>query len=230
MSSQNKGSRVPTSHKGLYPADVVQVCRTLIVEKTDRDPTPVETAWLVENVFSRLFPDDQIWRAVTHAWSASPEATKIFNEDMDAPSELLIGKLKELPPGSVRSVDMDIPEERLGTFDTVKGRHLGHMCVLIHSRSSGKFYLLDPEPKALESRENGIVFDELIMFSIEAGKLMAGTTLNNGSSVKYVMYPFVPLPDPSPEMLPVLEQCAEYAIVYFALRDEAFVKSVMSTH
>ena len=230
MSSQSTTSFVPTTSQGLRPSAVVEVCRNMISKATDREPTQVEMVWLVEHVFNRIFPDVRAWRAVTHAWSASPAATKIFSEDMAGPRELLVEKLKKLPAGNICSIDADIPPEQLGTFDKVKGRHLGHVCILLHSQPSGEFYLLDPEPGALESRETGIIFDELIMFTIEAGKLMAGITLDNGASIKYVMYPLVPPPDPSPEILSVLEKCIEYVIVHFAIRDEAFVKSVLSTH
>ena len=230
MSRQNKTIPSPTTHKGLYPADVVRICRNLIFQNTNKTPTSVETAWLVERVFNRLFPELHAWRAVTHACAASPDATKIFQMDINEPQELLIEKLRQLPTGSIRSVDANIPIEQLGTFDKIKGRHLGHVCLVVHAPASDQFYFLDPEPWDMEHKETGIIFDELIMFTIEAGIVTVSLTLQNGASVKYLMYPTVPPPNPAPDILPILEKGIDIIVAHFAVQDEAFMKSIMSTH
>ena len=230
MFSQNEVSPAADTHQNLSPADVVRVCRNLIFQKTNRAPTSVETAWLVEKVFNQLFPELHAWRAVTHAWSASPAAAQIFSENIDASMELRTAKLRELPKGSIRTLDADVPPEQLGTFDAEKGRHLGHVCVLLHVKYSDYYYFLDPEPWDMESRQLGIRFDDLLMFPIDAGEISTETRLPNGATVSYLLYPAVPPPNPVPDVMPVLEKCIGRVIAHFAVRDDAFMKSMMNPH
>ena len=191
-------------NEGVIFSEIVDCCIDVLFEELGRSVASSELTPLANKVVPQLKPNLETRILITRAISLSAKSAALF---ASGTAREQIAKVAKLPGYTAINVFMDLPEEKLGTFDEDSGELLGHMCILIWAKDRDKYFFFDPSSSTLESENEDIRFTFMSLIEIDEDQKEVMIPHENGVVVLYVLHPEIAVPEVSAETLATIDRC-----------------------